>query len=194
MTGNQPFTESATLDLSQPRIETLGLKIFELMRGETAGVFNHKNFTGRLMDWSMRNEALKVQLFRFVDVLPALNSSREIARHACEYLGNDSAGLPGWVRRVVRLSPKIPWLMAPVVRQGVAQLARTFILARNGAEAIPALRRIRKWPLAFTVDILGETAVSEGGGGSIPGTVSRINRKSGPGGGDLAASGTNRRR
>jgi RHH-type proline utilization regulon transcriptional repressor/proline dehydrogenase/delta 1-pyrroline-5-carboxylate dehydrogenase len=40
-------------------------------------------------------------------------------------------------------------------------MAKTFILARNGAEAVPALHQLRKWPLAFTADILGETAVSE---------------------------------
>jgi RHH-type proline utilization regulon transcriptional repressor/proline dehydrogenase/delta 1-pyrroline-5-carboxylate dehydrogenase len=53
----------------QPEIETRGLEIFERMAGEWPGVF--KNVTGRLMDWSMRNESVKVQLFRFVDVLRA---------------------------------------------------------------------------------------------------------------------------
>ncbi|MDB6022164.1 MAG: rocA1 [Pedosphaera sp.] len=145
----------------QREIEKRGEEIFALMRGESTGVFSPKNITGRLMDWSMRNEALKVQLFRFVDVLPTLNSSREIARHAYEYLGKDASGLPALVQWGVRLSPKIPWLTAFAARRGVAQMARTFILARNGAEATPALRKMRGEPLAFTVDILGETAISE---------------------------------
>ncbi len=76
----------------QREIEARGMEIFARMRGEKPGVF--KNVTGRLMDWSMRNEALKVQLFRFVDVLPTLGSPREIARHAYEYLGNGTSGLP----------------------------------------------------------------------------------------------------
>jgi RHH-type transcriptional regulator, proline utilization regulon repressor / proline dehydrogenase / delta 1-pyrroline-5-carboxylate dehydrogenase len=142
----------------QQDIESRGLEIFARMKSQKPGVF--KNITGQLMNWSMRNEALKVQMFRFVDVLPTLNSSAEIARHAQEYLGGVD-GLPEVMRWGVRLSPTMPWLVAFAARKGVAQMGRTFILARNGAEAVPALLKLRRQPLAFTVDILGETAVSE---------------------------------
>ena len=64
-----------------------GLEIFSHMEGRKPGIF--KSITGRLMDWSMQDERLKVQLFRFVDVLPMLNSSREVARHTQEYLGGE---------------------------------------------------------------------------------------------------------
>jgi RHH-type proline utilization regulon transcriptional repressor/proline dehydrogenase/delta 1-pyrroline-5-carboxylate dehydrogenase len=145
----------------QAEIEAKGLDIFAHMRGQTPSVFSRKNITGRLMAWSMRNEALKVQMFRFVDVLPTLHSSREIARHAYEYLGRHPDGLPAPVRWAIRHAPKFPWLAALAARKSVEQMARTFILARNGAEAVPALRQMRAWPIAFTIDILGETAVSE---------------------------------
>jgi RHH-type transcriptional regulator, proline utilization regulon repressor / proline dehydrogenase / delta 1-pyrroline-5-carboxylate dehydrogenase len=146
-------------DSLQRNIEARGLEIFSRMKGQKPGVF--RDLTGRMMDWSMRNEALKVQLFRFVDVLPTLNSSGEIARHAQEYLGGVNGGLPALVRWGVRVSPRMPWLAAFAARQGVAQMGRTFILARNGVEAVPILRKMRRQPLAFTMDILGETAVSE---------------------------------
>ncbi|MDB6111412.1 MAG: rocA1 [Pedosphaera sp.] len=145
----------------QPDIEARGEEIFARMAGETPGVFSPKNLTGRLMDWSMRNESLKVQLFRFVDVLPSLSSPKEIAIHARDYLDNGELGLPAWVRWGVRLSPTFPWLTAFASRQGVTKMARTFILASTGAEAIPQLKATRRVPLAFTMDILGETAVSE---------------------------------
>jgi RHH-type proline utilization regulon transcriptional repressor/proline dehydrogenase/delta 1-pyrroline-5-carboxylate dehydrogenase len=152
-------TKSAATDSLQPQIEARGREIFARMKGAEPGIF--KNIPSRLMDWSMRNETLKVQLFRFVDVLPTLRSSREIARHAQEYLGGVDGGLPAPVRWGVQVSPRLPWLVAFAARHGVAQMARTFILARNGAEAIPALLKMRRQPLAFTLDILGETAVSE---------------------------------
>lgn len=158
---HEPLSKPITSTSLQQQIEARGLEIFNLMRGENPGVFNPRNVTGRLMDWSMRNETLKVQLFRFVDVLPALNSSHDIARHACEYLADEATGLPGIVRWGVRLSPKFPWFTAFAARRGVEQMARTFILAPNGAKATPALCKMRREPLAFTVDILGETAVSE---------------------------------
>jgi len=114
-----------------------------------------------MMGWAMCNEALKTHLFRFVDVLPTLNSSREIARHAREYLGGAHSPLPPPALWVVRLGTRMPWLAAFAARRGVAQLAGMFILARNGVDAIPALRKMRRQPLAFTMDILGEAAVSE---------------------------------
>src|SRR5260221_5923971 len=159
MISGQISGKSGASGSLQPKIEARGLEIFARMNGQKPGVF--RNITGRLMDWSMRNEPLKMQLFRFVDVLPTLSSPGEIARHAQEYLGGVTAGLPAPVLWGVRVSPKMPCLAAFAARKGVAQMARTFILARNGIEAVPALRKMRRLPLAFTMDILGETAVSE---------------------------------
>jgi len=144
---------------AQREIEECGLEIFARMKAEKSGAF--KNLTGRLMDWSMTNETLKVQLFRFVDVLATLKSPREIARHAQEYLGGLDGALPAPLRWGLDVSSKMPWLMAWAARRGVAQMGCTFILASNGRDAVPALRKMRRQPLAFTVDILGETAVSE---------------------------------
>jgi RHH-type transcriptional regulator, proline utilization regulon repressor / proline dehydrogenase / delta 1-pyrroline-5-carboxylate dehydrogenase len=153
------FGETNATHSLQQEIEAKGLEIFTRMKGEKPGVF--KNITGRLMDWSMRDEVLKTQMFRFVDVLPTLSSSREIARHAGEYLDGVKGGLPAPLLWGARISQRVPWLMAWAARRGVTQLGKTFILARNGREAIPALRAMRRQRLAFTVDILGETAVSE---------------------------------
>jgi RHH-type proline utilization regulon transcriptional repressor/proline dehydrogenase/delta 1-pyrroline-5-carboxylate dehydrogenase len=145
----------------QPGIEARGREIFARMQGATPGLFNPHRLAGRLMAWAMGNEALKVRLFRFVDALPSLGSSRAIARHAEEYLGDASSGLPSWAKWGVRLSPHFPWVTAFIARRCVAEMAATFILARDASEAIPALVRMRRQPLAFTLDILGETAVSE---------------------------------
>src|SRR5215510_7425361 len=74
-----------------------GEKIFELMdAAEPPSLFSKKGFYGALMDWAMRDEHFKTQLFRFVDVLPTLTSSAEIASHLKEYLGDDQVKLsPG---------------------------------------------------------------------------------------------------
>ena len=145
----------------QPEIEAKGLEIFSRMEGEKPVVFSPRNLTGRLLDWSMRNEAVKVQMFRFVDALASLHSAREIAQHAYEYLGNTNGGLPGPVRWTIHHAAQMPWIIAWAARQSVQQMAKTFILAPHARKAIPALQRLRLNGLTFTVDILGETAVSE---------------------------------
>jgi RHH-type proline utilization regulon transcriptional repressor/proline dehydrogenase/delta 1-pyrroline-5-carboxylate dehydrogenase len=140
-------------------IQAQGLEIFARLSGTRKSIF--ARLPDKMMEWAMRNEALKVELFRFVDVLPTLHSPREVARHATEYLDHDAAALPKSIRWWVRHATLAPWLVSIAARRGVAQMGRTFILARDGASALPALRRMRRLPLAFSVDILGETAVSE---------------------------------
>ena len=52
------------------------------------GILSKKGAYARIMEWSMKDPAFKTQLFRFVDVLPSLNSSADVVRHLQEYLGD----------------------------------------------------------------------------------------------------------
>src|SRR5439155_5813439 len=89
--------EAATDRDLEAGICQFGEKIFALMDAdEPPSLFSKKGFYGALMDWAMRDEHFKTQLFRFVDVLPTLTSSSEVSRHLKEYLG-DEAG-PGHPR------------------------------------------------------------------------------------------------
>ena len=51
------------------------------------------------MSWAMNDEAVKVQMFRFVDVLPMLKDHHAIARHLDEYFEDVRDRLP-WAARV----------------------------------------------------------------------------------------------
>src|SRR5436190_10696709 len=63
----------------------------------------------RLMEWTMRNEAIKVQLFRFIDVLPQLRTPEAIARHLREYFAEAGTGLPAWLRWGLYWLPTRGW-------------------------------------------------------------------------------------
>lgn len=145
----------------QSEIEAWGREILARTRGQTPRVFDRKGIAGRLFSWSMRDEALKVQLFRLVDVLPALTSSREVARHVREHLADGDGAFPLPLRWAARLAPAAPWAAASAARRGVEEMARTFIIASDPAGALPRLRSMRDSHIAFTIDLLGETAVSE---------------------------------
>ena len=77
----------------------------------------------------MRQEQLKVQLFRLIDVLPALDEPREIARHARDYLGGPDGALPWLMRLGLEAGATLPALLAFAARLGVRQMAGNFILA-----------------------------------------------------------------
>ena len=77
----------------------------------------------------MGDERLKGELFRFIDVLPSLSDSAEIARHAHEYLTQPGVDLPSPMRFAVNAGRAVPWLTAAAARQAVRQMAHTFITA-----------------------------------------------------------------
>src|SRR5262245_8206064 len=64
-----------------------GRAIFSHLERSTRVPFTPAWWDERLMEWSMGDESIKVQLFRFVDVLPLLHTPDSIARHLREYFG-----------------------------------------------------------------------------------------------------------
>jgi RHH-type proline utilization regulon transcriptional repressor/proline dehydrogenase/delta 1-pyrroline-5-carboxylate dehydrogenase len=151
---------------SAPEVEAAvrrwGERIFALL--DAAGppsLFSSKGFYGALMDWAMRDDHFKTQLFRFVDVLPALASSAEITRHLKEYLGDTPARLGPALRVGLQASGAVSWLFGPGVKAQITGLARQFMLGNDEKEIVATLRQRHEQGVAFTVDILGEAVVSE---------------------------------
>src|SRR5947207_12697667 len=88
---NHSSSEASELE---PKVRQYGEQLFALMdAAEPPSLFSKKGFYGTLMEWSMRDEHFKTQLFRFVDVLPTLTSSSEVAKHLKEYMGDDEVKL-----------------------------------------------------------------------------------------------------
>ena len=149
--------------LLQQEIEHTGREIFALIdqSQREAAVLRRNDFYGRLMDWCMRDESFKTQMFRFVDVLPTLTSADEVVRHLSEYLRDSKATVSGLLRGALSMGSVLPAVPATVIRKNVAAMANIFITGKDGPSALKNLRQIWKEGARFTVDILGETVVSE---------------------------------
>ena len=146
----------------QSQIRSKGEEIFKRMEGQSKGsIFNKDWWYGQIMDWSMKNEHFKTQMFRFVDVLPALNSGNEVAKHLKEYFAEGGEELPSIFNMGVGLGSLAPGLMAGAIRKNVTQMAKMFITGESPEEALPVLKKARKQKICFTVDILGEATLSE---------------------------------
>src|SRR5437660_2396904 len=143
----------------QSEIERRGRRIFELVDKHPEPLFSKAGFYQRLMTLSMRDERFKVQLFRFVDVLPSLRRSREIIEHLDEYFSDDGFG--PLVNAGVRLARILPWVTGPILRWNVSGMARQFIAGKNPDDVMKTLRKRRQQNIGFTVDLLGEAVVSE---------------------------------
>jgi RHH-type proline utilization regulon transcriptional repressor/proline dehydrogenase/delta 1-pyrroline-5-carboxylate dehydrogenase len=150
--------ESTELERS---IRQEGEEIFKLMEEDSKSIFNKDWWYGRVMDWSMKNEHFKTQMFRFVDVLPYLNSSAEVARHLKEYFAESGDELPSVFNFGLGLGSLAPGIMAGAIRKNVVQMAKMFITGATPEEALPNIKKARKKSLTFTADLLGEAALSE---------------------------------
>ncbi len=149
-----------TMDFND-EVKAKGREIFEKMEGSGKSIFNKDWWYGRIMEWSMKNETFKTQMFRFVDVLPYLNSSSEVSKHLKEYFSEGDEKLPSIFNLGVGVGALAPALMAGAVRKNVTQMAKMFIAGENAEEALPKLNSARKKDICFTVDILGEVTLSE---------------------------------
>jgi len=118
----------------------------------------------KIMDFAMSNPGLKVQLFRFIDALPALRSKPEIARHLQEYLSADTVELPGVLKGLLNFTDPASApgkLAATTVAPAVETLAYRYISGDTIDKAVKAIERMRKDKLTFTMDLLGEAVITE---------------------------------
>jgi RHH-type proline utilization regulon transcriptional repressor/proline dehydrogenase/delta 1-pyrroline-5-carboxylate dehydrogenase len=152
----------ASTDL-QAGILELGKAIFADVRKESSSLLNVEYYTNKILQTSMKNEAVKVAFFRFVDVLPALHSPAEIIEHVKQYFTPVAEHIPDLLQQGLKLSPNS--LAAPVVAHAIKKqvqfVAGRFILGDTPQSSLKALRKIRKQKMCFTVDLLGEATLSE---------------------------------
>lgn len=119
----------------------------------------------RMLAWAMSNPGLRVQLFRFIDTLPALHSKSEIAVHLQEYLGDESVELPSALKGMLNFAnpDSMPGqVAATTVATAVETLAHRYIAGENIKQVLKTIERLRKEKMAFTVDLLGEAVITEG--------------------------------
>lgn len=142
-------------------VRETGERIFKSLEDDKGSIFNKDWWYGRIMDWSMKNEQFKVQMFRFVDVLPYLQSSSEVAKHLKEYFADAGDDLPSVFNFGLGLGSLAPGIMAGAVKKNVTQMAKMFITGESPEDALPALQKARKQKITFTADLLGEATLSE---------------------------------
>jgi RHH-type proline utilization regulon transcriptional repressor/proline dehydrogenase/delta 1-pyrroline-5-carboxylate dehydrogenase len=142
----------------------IGREIFARLDGSSSWLLTPAWWDERLMEWTMADPSVKVQLFRFIDALPLLHTPASITRHLREYFTEARDHLPPWLRWGLRWLPVngwAGWLLATVARHNAERLAHRFIAGANLPEVLAAIVSLRRRSLAFTVDLLGEATITE---------------------------------
>ena len=129
----------------QSQIVARGEEILKRMESQSkASIFSKDFWYGSIMEWSMKNEKFKTNMFRFVDVLPAINSGDEVARHLKEYFSEDGGKLPPVFNVGLGLGSLAPGLMAGAIKKNVIGMAQMFITGETPDDALPVLKKARK--------------------------------------------------
>ncbi|HEV3272361.1 MAG TPA: proline dehydrogenase family protein [Candidatus Methylacidiphilales bacterium] len=163
----EPATESPLLReaadiLLEGDVQRLGRALHQRLRGRKPGLFDAAYWQGLLLDRAMRDPALKTDLFRLVDALPALSTSGQIARHAREYLLAGGRDLPTGLGLALRATENslAASLAAFLIKRQVRHMAERFIVGSDARHARSALRQLWDDGFGFTVDLLGEATVN----------------------------------
>ena len=118
----------------------------------------------RVMDLTMGDPEVKVQLFRFIDALPSLRTAEDVGRHLREYLDEAGDRVPWFLKLGVALAPVGSIrgeILASIARASATHMARKFIAGSTPLEAFDTVRKLRKRGVGFTADLLGEAVISD---------------------------------
>ena len=155
---------SSSLEAATQRI---GRAIFERAEAAAPSVLSFEYWQRASLDWLTRDPDLKMRLFRFIEVFPALKSREAIARQLLEYLRpSDGSGptLPGPLALALaytRPDSAYAGVIASTVRFACGMMAKQFVCGSTPGEAIAAVVRMRDAGMTFTLDVLGETVIAD---------------------------------
>ena len=156
-----------TPEAIEAKTQAIGRYVWDHLSRRQPSIFERRWWDERILGAAMADESLKVQMFRFVDVLPRLKTHREVTRHLQEYFQEVKEHLP-WAVEMVRfgvehLSPEsvLSRALAYNARANATRMAKRFIAGTNVGEVLAGVTALRKHGFAFTLDLLGEAIISE---------------------------------
>ena len=150
-------------DSLESDIRRFGQTLAEQAHHHTPGFWDHRWWTSLLLDWGTRDEQFKVQLFRFIDVLPSLQTDAQFLRILKEYF-QDLPSLPGplqWLLNRFSNNPLTAQVGTRILRRQFLKMAYTFMAGETVSQAVPTLTQLWQARCACSLDLLGESTVSE---------------------------------
>jgi len=145
----------------EKRLQAIGREFLDQARRHRAGFLSAQFWSDKLMDWSMRDEAFKVQLFRFVDTFPMLRTPEQVHEHLVDYLSQPGVTPPPFVATALKAGGLLKGAMSKQVARQITGMAEKFIAGTDAHSALPSLKKLWKRGIAFSVDLLGEACLSD---------------------------------
>jgi RHH-type proline utilization regulon transcriptional repressor/proline dehydrogenase/delta 1-pyrroline-5-carboxylate dehydrogenase len=145
----------------EERIFALGSEMLQRARGHKSSLLSAKFYSDALMEWSMKDPNFKVQMFRFVDAFPMLRTPEQVFDHLKDYLDQPGVTVPGVIATALKAGTLAKGLAAKTISGQITGMAEKFIAGQDAASALSGLKDMWDQGIAFSVDLLGETCVSD---------------------------------
>ncbi len=148
----------------EARTQALGRQLFQAARRRAEHLSIPNRWTKELLSWCLDDPHLKAQVLRFLDVLPALRTPRDVTRHLHEYFPTAGRRLPLALRvgaSVSRSGLLTASAVSGVVHRLVEQVATQFIAGAEVGAAAPVCQRLRAQGLRVSFDLLGEAVITD---------------------------------
>ncbi len=145
----------------EERIHALGTEFLELARRHRSGILSAAFWSEKLIDWAMKDEAFKVQLFRFVDTFPTLKTPEQVHDHLVDYMSQPGVTPPPGLGLGLKAGRLLKGAMSRTVTRQITSMGERFIAGVDAASAVDQLEKLWSRGIGFSVDLLGEACVSE---------------------------------
>ena len=138
-------------ELAQEAVTKEGLLIFEAIKRVKESFFTKDVLMERLLGHVMKDDDLKVDLFRFVDVLPTLETNEQILSHIEEYLIKPGRKLPFFINAGLKAASLslTKNIAAQTIKNSVIDFSQKFIAGSTILDAKDSLEIyiIKAFPL-----------------------------------------------
>ena len=142
-------------------IHRIGNDLLTESQDHRKGMLSSAFWSDKLMDWAMKDEAFKVQLFRYVDCFPTLRTPKVVHEHLVDYLTQPGVTLPPGLGLGLKAGGLMKGTLTKTVSGRIEGMAKRFIAGEDAASATPMLEKLWSQGIAFSVDLLGEACVSD---------------------------------
>ena len=147
----------------ETRVKNTGMDLFKMVDKEKPSLFRKDFWTGKMMDWSMKDEAFKVQMFRFVDVFPYLNRPESVAEHIQQYFCRPEHDFPKALQfglKMVSPNSMAAKMAAKTISKNIHSMGKQFIVGNTLEEAAPIMKKLRDKGYPWVMKILKEEVKS----------------------------------
>ncbi len=161
------MVEETFLKNIEPKILDIGKELLSLAdkSNRRNNLFTRTYWEEKFLDIIMQRETLKVQMLRYIDTYPALQTYNQRLKHLIQYIDDREILRDKLVRPFITLLKLHPiplnYCYGLGISIGVALFAHKFIAGTNPKEAFDYINNLIKRKMCCTLDILGEAVLSE---------------------------------